>query len=323
MKSLAISFDDVRDAVGRIAGIATVTPVQTSRWLNEQTGCEVFVKCENFQRTGSFKFRGAYNAISRLTPDQRGHGVVAFSSGNHAQAVALAARLLSVPATIVMPTDAPEVKVQATREYGATIVRFDRLTQNREDIARGLAGDSGATIIPPFDHPHVMAGQGTLMVEWLEQVRVLSGTGLDAVVIPVGGGGLIAGCAIAAKGIDPDIHVIGVEPEGADDTRQSLEKGEQVSISPPTTIADGIRTPRPGNLTFPIEQALVDDVVLVTEADIWRALSVLILRMKLVSEPTGAVALAALMAGRIPKSFRRVGVLLCGGNVEPELLAQV
>ena len=320
---LAISYADIQAAARQIDGVATRTPVHTSRWLNKETGCNVFVKCENFQRTGSFKFRGAYNAISRLTLAERARGVVAFSSGNHAQAVAHAAQLLGAPATIVMPDDAPEVKVMGTKDYGAVVVRYDRLTGNREQIAREIATQRGASIIPPFDHPHVMAGQGTLMIEWLEQVRAMTGASLDAVLIPVGGGGLISGCAVSAKAIDPKIRVFGVEPEVADDTKQSLVAGTQVTIPPPNTIADGIRTPRPGNLTFPIEQALLEDVLLVSEADIWRALGVLVLRMKLVSEPTGAVSLAALLAGRVPADCKQVGVLLCGGNVEPAILAKL
>lgn len=314
----AISFSDIHSAAERLRGIANVTPVHTSRTLDARLGREVYFKCENFQRTGSFKFRGAYNAISRLSDEDRRRGVVAFSSGNHAQAVALAARLLGAPATIVMPHDAPAVKREATAGYGADIVTYVRGVENRVELARRVQAERGGAIIPPFDHPHVIAGQGTLMLEWLEQAPAL-----DAVVIPVGGGGLISGCAIAAKALHPAIRIFGVETEGADDTKQSLAKGERVTIPDPTTIADGIRTLSPGELTFPIEQALLEDVVVVSDAQVMDAMRFQVLHMKLVSEPTGAVALAALMAGKLPPDIRRVGVLVCGGNVEPSVLARM
>lgn len=317
MTNFPISYADVTSAREQLRGVANVTPVQTSRTLNAQLGREFFFKCENFQRTGSFKFRGAYNAISRL--DENVKGVVAFSSGNHAQAVALAAKLRGKQAVIVMPHDAPQIKREATQGYGAEVVTYQRGVENRAEVAKRIAQERGGlTLIPPFDHPHVMAGQGTLMAEWMEQVE-----GLDAVVIPVGGGGLISGCSIAAKAICPEMRVFGVETEGADDVAQSLAKGERVTIPDPATIADGIRTTAPGELTFPVMQKLVEQVAVVSDADVMDALRFQILRMKLVSEPTGAVALAALLAGKIPVECKRVGVLICGGNIEPAMLARL
>ncbi len=318
MPSLAISLDDVRDAAERLRGVANRTPVHTSRTLNMLSGREVWLKCENFQRGGSFKFRGAYNAISRLGPAQRARGVVAFSSGNHAQGVALAAQLLGVPAVICMPDDAPPVKLAATRGYGAEVQIFERATVDRDSFARAIAEERGMTVIPPFDHPQIIAGQGTVALELLEQVDVL-----DALVIPVGGGGLIGGCAVAAKGLRPEIRIFGVETEGADDVRQSLERGERVTIAPPATLADGIRTTAPGHLTFPIIQQLVEQVLVVSDAAVLDALRFILLRLKLVAEPTGAVGLAAVLGGLLPPECRRVGVVLCGGNSDPMLLARL
>jgi len=318
MPSLAISLDDVRDAAERLRGVANRTPVHTSRTLNMLSGREVWLKCENFQRGGSFKFRGAYNAISRLGPAQRARGVVAFSSGNHAQGVALAAQLLGVPAVICMPDDAPPVKLAATRGYGAEVQIFERATVDRDSFARAIAEERGMTVIPPFDHPQIIAGQGTVALELLEQVDVL-----DALVIPVGGGGLIGGCAVAAKGLRPEIRIFGVETEGADDVRQSLERGERVTIAPPATVADGIRTTAPGHLTFPIIQQLVEQVLVVSDAAVLDALRFILLRLKLVAEPTGAVGLAAVLGGLLPPECRRVGVVLCGGNSDPMLLARL
>lgn len=308
--SFAISFADVQSAAERLNGVATVTPVHTSRTLNAMTGREVFIKCENFQRTGSFKFRGAYNAINRLSDEQLKKGIVAFSSGNHGQAVALVSKLHHAPAIIVTPNDVAPSKLTAMRGYGAEIVTYDRLKEDRVAIGNRLAAERGMTVVPPYDHPHVMAGQGTLALEWLQAVP-----DLDALVIPIGGGGLIAGCTIAAKGINPNIRVFGVETEGADDTKLSLLKGERVAVPPPSTIADGIRTPMPGELTFPIVQALVEDVAVVSDAATLEAMRFLIWRMKLVTEPTGAITLAALLNGLIPAECRRVGLLLCGGNI--------
>ncbi len=318
MPSLAISLDDVRDAAEQLRGVANRTPVHTSRTLNALTGREVWLKCENFQRGGSFKFRGAYNAISRLSPAQRARGVVAFSSGNHAQGVALAARLLGVPAVICMPDDAPPVKLAATRGYGAEVAIFERATIDRDSFARAIAEERGMTVIPPYDHPQIIAGQGTVALELLEQVD-----GLDALVIPVGGGGLIGGCAVAAKGLCPKMRIFGVETEGADDVRQSLARGERVTIAPPTTVADGIRTTAPGQLTFPIIQQLVEQVLVVSDAAVLDALRFILLRLKLVAEPTGAVGPAAVLGGLLPPECRRVGVVLCGGNIDPTLLARL
>ncbi|MCX7792768.1 MAG: pyridoxal-phosphate dependent enzyme [Chloroflexaceae bacterium] len=318
MTRLAINLDDVRDAAERLRGIANLTPVHTSRTLNELTGREVWLKCENFQRGGSFKFRGAYNAISRLPAEQQARGVVAFSSGNHAQGVALAAKLLGMPAVICMPDDAPPVKVAATRGYGAEGAIFERSTVDRDTFARAIAEERGMTVIPPYDHPHIIAGQGTVALELLAQAGEL-----DALVIPVGGGGLIGGCAVAARGLRPAIRVFGVETEGADDGRQSLERGERVTIPPPTTIADGIRTTSPGELTFPMMQRHVERILVVSDEAVLEALRFILLRLKLVAEPTGAVGLAAVLGGLLPPECRRVGVVLCGGNLDPSLLARL
>jgi threo-3-hydroxy-L-aspartate ammonia-lyase len=316
--ALAIGFSDVTTAARRLEGVARRTPVETSRTLDALCGRQVFLKCENLQRSGSFKFRGAYNAISQLDADQRSRGVVAFSSGNHAQGVALAARLLDVPATICMPDDAPQVKLAATRGYGAEVLIYDRAREDRAALGARLAAERGATLIPPYDHPQIMAGQGTAALELLEEVG-----DLDALVVPVGGGGLISGCATAARGLNPAVRVFGVETRGADDTKLSLERGERVTIPSPTTIADGIRTTSPGVLTFPIVQELVEDVLVVDDADLLEALRLLVLRMKLVTEPTAALGPAALLRGLLPAECRRVGVILCGGNVDPRVLASL
>lgn len=314
-QELAIGLDDVRAAAERLQGVAHRTPVLTSRTLNELAGRELFLKCESLQRGGAFKFRGAYNAISRLSEEQRRRGVVAFSSGNHAQGVALAARILGVAAIICMPDDAPPVKLAATRGYGAEVRIFERATVDRDSFARAIAEERGMTIIPPYDHPDIIAGQGTTALELLEQAPEL-----DALVTPIGGGGLLSGCAVAAKGLRPQIRIFGVETEGADDVRQSLERGERVTISPPATIADGIRTTSPGRLTFPIIQRHVEQVLVVSDAAVLDALRLLLLRVKLVVEPTGAVALAAVLAGLLPAECRRVGVILSGGNIDPAML---
>jgi threonine ammonia-lyase medium form len=317
-QELAVNLGDVRAAAGRLRGVAHQTPVHTSSTLNELSGREVFLKCENFQRGGAFKFRGAYNAISKLDAERRQRGVVAFSSGNHAQGVALAAQILGVPAIICMPDDAPPVKLAATRGYGAEVQIFNRATVDRDTFARGIAEERGMSVIPPFDHPDIIAGQGTLALELLEQVPEL-----DAIVTPIGGGGLIGGCAVAAKGLRPQIRVFGVEPEGADDVRQSLERGERVTIPPPSTIADGIRTTSPGRLTFPIIQQHVERVLVVSDEQALDALRLLLLRMKLVVEPTGAVGPAAVLAGLLPAECRRVGVVISGGNIDPAVLTKL
>lgn len=317
-ESLPVSFAEVRAAAERLKGVAHRTPVLTSRTLNAMTGREVFMKCENLQRGGAFKFRGAYNRLSRLSDADKARGVVAFSSGNHAQGVALAAQILGVPAVIVMPDDAPPVKVDATRGYGAEIVFNNRQTSSREEIARRLSEERGLTLVPPFNDPDIIAGQGTAALELVEEVP-----DLDAVVTPIGGGGLISGCAIAAKAMRPDIAVYGVEAEGADDARRSLREGSIITIPPPATIADGIRTTSVGTLTFAIMRQLVDDVVLVNDAEILDAVRFLLLRMKIVVEPTGAVPVAAVMQNRIPVGARRVGVIASGGNIDPGLLRSI
>lgn len=317
-ESLAVTFADVRAAAERLKGVAHRTPVLTSRTLNAMTGRQVFIKCENLQRGGAFKFRGAFNRLSRLSEADKARGIVAFSSGNHAQGVALAAHLLGIPAVIVMPDDAPPVKVDATRGYGAEIVLNNRQTSSREEIARQLAEERGLTLVPPFNDPDIIAGQGTAALELVEEVP-----DLDAVITPIGGGGLISGCAIAAKALRPKIAIYGVEAEGADDARRSLQEGRIITIPPPTTIADGIRTTAVGTLTFAIMRQLVDDVVLVNDAEILEAVRFLLLRMKIVVEPTGAVPVAAVMQNRIPAGLRRIGVIASGGNIDPGLLSSL
>lgn len=316
MNTEAITFADILAARAQLHGIAHLTPVMTSRTLNQLSGREIFLKCENLQRGGAFKFRGAYNTISRLDATARQHGVVAYSSGNHAQGVALAARLLDVPAVICMPSDAPEVKVAATRGYGAEIVPYDRMRDDRAALAQRIAVERGATLVPPYDHPHIMAGQGTAALELLEQVEEI-----DTLIVPIGGGGLIAGCAVAAHGVNAAIDVVGVEPEDADDTRRSLLANERVSIAPPATIADGLRVTTPGILTFPSVQKHVAQIVTVSDDEIRDAIRFVMLRMKLVVEPSGAAGIAAALAGRLPDTARRVGVIVCGGNIDPPLLA--
>ncbi len=317
-QSLPITFADVRAAAERLRGIAHRTPVLTSRTFDALTGRQVFFKCENLQRAGAFKFRGAYNRLAQLNAEERRRGVVAFSSGNHAQGTALAAKLLGIPATIVMPDDAPRVKLEATRGYGAEVITYNRVTGDREAIARQLVAERGATLVPPFNDPHIIAGQGTAALELLEEIP-----DLDALVAPVGGGGLIAGCAIAAKQLRASIQIFGVEAIGADDARQSLQRGEIVHIEPPTTIADGIRTQAIGTLTFPILRALLSDIVLVSDEEILDAVRFALLRMKIVVEPTGAVPIAAVMQNRIPAHLKRIGVIVSGGNVSGEMISAI
>ena len=309
--SEVLSFDDVNAAAERLHGVAHRTPVLTSGSLDGLLGAEILLKCENFQRVGAFKFRGAYHAISRLDDEQKRRGVAAYSSGNHAQAVALAARLAGTSAVIVMPEDAPAIKLAATRGYGAEIVSYDRYTQNREELAKGLAAERGLTLIPPYDHPHVMAGQGTVALELIEDAGAL-----DLLVVPVGGGGLISGCATAATALSPGVRVVGVEPEAGDDTRRSLAAGRRVEIPVPRTIADGQAITTPGELTFEVTRRLVDEIAVVTDEEIRAAMRLAFERLKIVVEPSGACALAALLAGRVPASGR-VGVVVSGGNVEP------
>jgi threo-3-hydroxy-L-aspartate ammonia-lyase len=304
-----VGLADVRDAAERIKGVVHRTPVLTSRTLDAATGAEVFLKAENMQRVGAFKFRGAYNAVSRLSPEQLSRGIAAFSSGNHAQAVALAARELGSSAVIVMPEDTPASKLDAVRGYGAEIVFYDRYSEDREALGRQLAADRGLALIPPYEHPHVIAGQGTAALELLEDVP-----DLDVLLVPVGGGGLMAGSATAAKGVRPGVRVVGVEPEAGDDTRRSLQADERVNIPVPRTIADGQAANIPGEITFSINRRLVDEIVLVSDDELREALRFAFDRLKTVLEPSGASGLAALLAKRVPVSGR-VGVILSGGNV--------
>ncbi|MGK4590746.1 pyridoxal-phosphate dependent enzyme [Amycolatopsis sp. w19] len=312
-----VTIDDIRDAAARLAGVAHRTPVVRSRTLDELVGAEVFIKCENLQRVGAFKFRGAYNAASRLSPEQLAKGIAAYSSGNHAQAVALAARELGSSAVILIPEDTPQSKKDATAGYGAEIVTYDRYTGDRVAIGEALAADRGLALIPPYEHPHVIAGQGTAALELLEETE-----SLDTLVVPVGGGGLIAGSSTAAKAVRPGIRVIGVEPAAGDDTKRSLDAGERVSIPVPRTIADGQAAEIPGELTFSINRRLVDDIALVTDEQVRDAMRFAFERLKLVIEPSGATGLAALLSGRIPASGR-VGVIISGGNVSPERFAEL
>jgi threonine dehydratase len=313
-----ITLQDVRSAAERLRGVAHRTPVLTSRTLDAATGAAVLCKAECFQRGGAFKFRGAYTMISQLDDAQLARGVAAYSSGNHAQAVAIAASLVGSPATILMPADAPAVKVEATRGYGAEVVTYDRYAQDREQLGRELAQSRGLTLVPPYEHPLIISGQGTVALELLQQEPRL-----DALLVPVGGGGLIAGCATAAKALAPSITVIGVEPQAGDDTRRSLAAGRRLRIAVPRTIADGQQAETPGELTFAINRALVDAVELVSDAEIVAAMRFAFDRLKVVLEPSGASALAALLAGRVRLPGRRVGVVLSGGNVGAGRFAQL
>jgi threo-3-hydroxy-L-aspartate ammonia-lyase len=313
-----VTLDDVRDAAAQIKGVAHRTPVLRSRTLDALVGAEVFLKCENFQRVGAFKFRGAYNAASRLAPEQLSKGIAAYSSGNHAQAVALAARELGTTAVILMPEDTPRSKMEATAGYGAEIITYDRYTGDRVAIGEALAADRGLALIPPYEHPHVIAGQATAALELIEEVG-----DLDALVVPVGGGGLIAGSATAAKGLTPGIRVIGIEPEAGDDTKRSLEAGRRVSIPVPRTIADGQAADIPGELTFSINRLLVDEIALVTDDQIREAMRLAFERLKIVIEPSGATPLAALLAGRVTPVPPRIGVIVSGGNVDARRFAEL
>lgn len=312
------TFDDVRTAAGRLAGVAHRTPVLTSSRLNAELGCEVFCKAENLQRVGAFKFRGAYNAIASLDADARRAGVIAVSSGNHAQAMALAGRLLDVPVTIVMPTDSPAVKLAATRGYGGQIVSYDRYRQSREEIARGLAAEHGYTFIPPFNHPAVIAGQGTAALELIEDAGPL-----DAVFTPLGGGGLLSGTALAVRALLPEAEIHGIEPEAGDDVRRSLEAGHIVRIDTPRTIADGAQTQAPGDLTFALMRALVTSVGTVSDDELIAELRLLAATMKVVVEPTACLGVAGLRQQRERWTGRRVGVVLSGGNIDPATLARL
>ena len=307
----APTFDDLRAAAQRLQGIAHRTPVLRSTSADESTGAQVFFKCENLQRTGAFKFRGAYNTLAQFTPEQRERGVLAFSAGNHAQAIALSARLLDMPAVIVMPEDAPASKMAATREYGAQVVTYNRYTEDREAISRRLAQERGMTLVPPFDHPHVIAGQGTAAMELLEDVP-----GLDYLFVCVGGGGLLAGSTLAAQVMAPGCRLVGVEPEAGNDGQQSFKAGHIVQIPTPHTIADGAQTQALGQLTFPIIAEGVEDMVTATDEQLVQALRFFAERMKIVVEPTGALAFAGARNGSVDVRGKRVGVLISGGNVD-------
>jgi threonine dehydratase len=306
-----VTYEDVAAAADRLRGVAHRTPVATSRTLDALLGGVAFLKCENLQRTGSFKFRGAYNAVSRLSADERRRGVLTYSSGNHAQAVALASGLLGVQATVVMPATAPAPKRRATEAYGARVVSYDPAREDREDVARRLQAESGAVVIPPYDHADVIAGQATAARELVEETGPL-----DVLLVPCGGGGLLSGSALCARRLSPGCRVVGVEPELADDATRSFRTGTLHTVRNPPTIADGARTPSLGTLTFPLVRANVDDMVTVSDGDLVQAMRFLWERMKLVVEPTGALGLAAAYRGRVPVAGKRVGAILSGGNVD-------
>jgi len=310
------TFDDVAAAAQRIEGHAHKTPVLTSRTVDAELGAQVFFKCENLQRMGAFKFRGAFNALSRFSPGQRKAGVVAFSSGNHAQAIALSARLLGIPATIVMPHDAPAAKVAATKGYGGKVVSYDRYQEDREQIGRELADRHGLTLIPPYDHPDVLAGQGTAAKELFEQTGPL-----DAFFVPLGGGGLLSGCALATRALSSQCKLYGVEPEAGNDGQRSLRSGTIVHIDTPLTIADGAQTQHLGNITFPIIQRDVTDVLTASDADLVECMRFLASRMKLVVEPTGCLGFAAARRLKDELKGKRVGILVSGGNVDLDRFA--
>jgi len=316
--ALSISFEDVTAAHRRIEGHAHRTPVLTSATADALTGARLFFKCENFQRMGAFKFRGAFNAIAQFTPEQKAAGVVTYSSGNHAQAIALAARLQGVKAVIVMPEDAPAVKVAATRGYGGEVVLYDRYQQDREAIGRELAEKRGLTLVPPYDHPHVMAGQGTAAKELIEDAGKL-----DLLVVPLGGGGLLSGCVVAARAMNSRATVIGVEPEAGNDGQRSFKSGEIVHIDVPKTIADGAQTQHLGQHTFPVIRQLVDDIVTVTDAELVSAMKLFASRMKMIVEPTGCLAAAAVFGKKIDVKGGKAGIVLSGGNVDLARFAEL
>jgi threonine dehydratase len=312
------TYDDVVQAAERIAGAAHRTPVLTSRTVNEEFGAEVFFKCENMQRMGAFKFRGGYNALARFSPEQRRAGVVAFSSGNHAQAIALSARLLDIPATIIMPEDAPAAKVAATRGYGATVVTYDRYTEDREQIGRALAERDGLTLIPPYDHADVIAGQGTAAKELFDEVGPL-----DAFFVCLGGGGLLSGSALATRALSPGCLLYGVEPEAGNDGQQSFRTGQIVHIDTPRTIADGAQTQHLGQLTFPIIQRDVDDILTVSDDELVACMRFFAERMKIVVEPTGCLGFAAARKMKDSLRGKRIGVLVSGGNIDLDRFASL
>ena len=310
------TFSDIESAARQIAGVAHKTPVVTSRSVDARTGASVFFKCENLQRAGAFKFRGAYNALSRLTPDERTRGVVAFSSGNHAQAVALAGQLLDIPLVIVMPADASSVKRIATEGYGGEVVPYDSATEDREAIGRRLARDRGLVLIPPYNHPHILAGQGTVARELIEEVGPL-----DFIFAPCGGGGLLSGTALAANAMCPSCKVIGVEPAAGNDGQRSFQTRTLQSVNNPNTVADGARTPSPGSITFPLILQYVSDMATVDDPTLLKTMFYLWERLKLLVEPTGALGAAAAIEGAFPIRGARVGVILSGGNVDLSAVA--
>jgi threonine dehydratase len=312
-----LTIELIKEAAARIRGRVHRTPVVTSRSFNEATGKEVFFKCENLQRAGAFKFRGASNKILSLTDEEKKRGVAAFSSGNHAQAVALASREAGIRAVIAMPDDAPKAKVAATRGYGAEIIFYDRLKQDREAVAIEIAERDGRVLVPPYDDYAILAGQATCGLEFLEEVP-----DLDCLLTPCSGGGLFAGVSVAAQAMNPQIRCFPVEPDTADDTRQSFLKGERVSIPPPPTIADGLRVQSPGVLTFPILQKTAEDVLTVSDEEIIETIKFFLFRMKLLVEPSGAAAAAAVFTGKLPRDTRRVGVVVSGGNIDSDLLSK-
>lgn len=310
-------FNRVLNARERLKGHANITPVMTSTTLDALVGGAVYLKCENFQKIGAFKFRGAFNSISKLSPPEKARGVVTFSSGNHAQAVALVGKMLKIKTTIVMPDNAPAIKLAATKGYGATVIQYNPQTQNREEIASVIQGEQGMTMIPPFDHLDVIAGQGTATLELFDQAGPL-----DMLLTPCGGGGLLSGSAIAAKGLNPSCTVMGVEPELGDDATRSFKTKTLQTVQNPQTIADGTRTASLGKLTFPLVLEHVDDMVTVSEKEIIQAVQFLFFRMKLVVEPSGALGLAALLSKKVaPK--KKTGILLSGGNVDANTMAMI
>jgi threonine dehydratase len=312
-----VTYDDVARAHERIKGQAHRTPVLTSATIDERTGARVFFKPENLQRMGAFKFRGAYNALSQLAADEKKRGVVAFSSGNHAQAVALSGKLLGIPRVIVMPWDAPKVKVAATKGYGAEVVIYEK-NQNREELAKQISSERGLTVIPPYNHPHVVAGQGTAAKELIEDAGPL-----DLLLVPCGGGGLLSGCAIASKHLNPKCRVIGVEPAAGDDATRSFRTKTLQTVKDPDTIADGAKTPSLGSVTYPLVMKHVDDMTTVTDAELLKGMFYLWERMKIVVEPTGALAATALLEGKVDAQGKRVGVVLSGGNADIAALARL
>ncbi|HDL7926065.1 TPA: threo-3-hydroxy-L-aspartate ammonia-lyase [Yersinia enterocolitica] len=316
MAPLAICYDDIVQAHQRITGVALKTPVLTSSTANEQTGAQLFFKCENFQHMGAFKFRGAYNALVKLSPQQQAKGVIAFSSGNHAQAIALSARKLGIRAVIVMPKDSPAVKIAATRGYGGEVVLYDRYLEDREAISNKLAQEQGLTLIPPYDYPDVMAGQGTAAKELFEEVGEL-----DVLLVPLGGGGLLSGCATVTKALYPNCQVIGVEPAAGNDGQQSFRSGKIVKIETPVTIADGAQTPALGHYTFPVIQERVDNILTATDDQLISAMKFFTSRMKIVVEPTGCLGAAVAFGDQLDLRGKRVGVIISGGNVDLTRLA--